>query len=612
MKIPSLSRLHVLAGGGLLALLVFASGFLLPSGVAHAVLYAPVVLVMLWSPRRVDALAAGALCTLLTAAGFLLPNRWSAGGVTEHANAALALLAIWITAGGVYLRQGAERVRSELQSVLDIAIEGVITIDRTGRIIGMNSASERMFGYEPGELTGRNVRVLMPPPYRDEHDGYLSRYLSTGQRRIIGIGREVVGLRKDGSTFPLDLAVGEWSDGATRFTASLRDLTEHRNMEQEVRQAQKLEAIGRLAGGIAHDFNNLLMGIVSCCRIAEQSSDAGEVQAQVREIRAASERGAGLTRQLLTFSRRSELVPEPVLVDEVVERLETMLGRLLGEHVELRVELRAGHARVLIDPSQVEQVLMNLAINSRDAMQQRGHLTVRTAVVTCQEAGVGGLGGVGIGRYVALEVADDGSGMTEEVKARAFDPFYTTKPPTEGTGLGLSTVYGVARQVGGHVHLVSTLGRGTTITLHLPVTEVEPAPRLSGQSPEQRARDGGRITVLVVEDDRLVRAGVRHILAGMGHTVLLASDGAQALRVCEEHPGRIDLLLTDILMPGMTGGELAREVAARLPGVRTLFMSALPNDVLVEQGRIAEGQPSLQKPFSDEELAAGVRAVLCG
>jgi CheY-like chemotaxis protein len=336
------------------------------------------------------------------------------------------------------------------------------------------------------------------------------------------------------------------------------------------------------------------------------------VQAQVREIRAASERGAGLTRQLLTFSRRSELVPEPVLVDEVVERLETMLARLLGEHVELRVELRAGHARVLIDPSQVEQVLMNLAINSRDAMRQRGHLAVRTAVVTCQEPGVGGLGGVGIGRYVALEVADDGSGMSEEVKARAFDPFYTTKPPTEGTGLGLSTVYGIARQVGGHVHLVSALGRGTTITLHLPVTEVEPPPRLGGQSPEQRVRDGGGITVLVVEDDRLVRAGVRHILAGMGHSVLLASDGAQALRICEEHPGRIDLLLTDILMPGMTGGELAREVAARLPGVRTLFMSALPNDVLVEQGRIAEGQLSLQKPFSDEELAAGVRAVLSG
>ncbi len=448
----------------------------------------------------------------------------------------------------------------------------------------------------------------MPPPYREEHDGYLARYLATGTRRIIGIGREVIGLRKNGTTFPLDLGVGEWSDDAPMFTASLRDLTEHRRMESEVRQAQKLEAIGRLAGGIAHDFNNLLMGIVSCCRIAESSKGSAEGQAQVREIRAASERGAALTRQLLTFSRRSELAPEPVLIDEVIERLETMLSRVLGEHVELRVKLGASHARVLIDPGQVEQVLMNLAINSRDAMDQRGHLDVRTSVATCQEPGVGGLGGIGVGRYVALEVADDGSGMTEEVKARAFDPFFTTKPPTHGTGLGLSTVYGIARHVGGHVHVDSEVGQGPTIALHLPVTESEPVPRL--RDPDKSARSAGPCTILVVEDDRLVRAGVRHILAGMGHTVLLASDGIEALRLCEEHPTRIDLLLTDILMPGMTGGELAREIAARLPGIHTLFMSALPNDVLVDQGRIEEGQLSIQKPFSDEELVAGVRYAL--
>jgi CheY-like chemotaxis protein len=219
---------------------------------------------------------------------------------------------------------------------------------------------------------------------------------------------------------------------------------------------------------------------------------------------------------------------------------------------------------------------------------------------------------VGVGRYVALQVADDGSGMTEEVKVRAFDPFFTTKPPTEGTGLGLSTVYGIARQVGGHVHLASDVGKGTTITLHLPVTEAEPAPRLRTAGAVQLPNGTANGTILVVEDDRLVRAGVRHILSQMGFEVLLASGGAEALRVCEEHPGRIDLLLTDILMPGMTGGELAREVAARLPGVRTLFMSALPNDVLVDQGRIEEGQPSIQKPFTDEELAAGIRGALAG
>jgi PAS domain S-box-containing protein len=610
MPRKTLTRRSVLGLGGVLTLLVFGSSFLLPPGVAHAVLYAPVVVAMLWSPRRTDALLAGAACTLLTLASHLGLHGWRMDGITSYANVILALLAIWITAAGVYLRQVAGDVRSELRSVLDIAIEGVITIDKTGRILSMNAASLRMFGYEAGEVLGQNVRMLMPAPYREEHDGYLARYLATGQARIIGIGREVVGLRKDGSTFPFDLGVGEWSDGDTMFTASLRDLTEHRRLESEVRQAQKLEAIGRLAGGIAHDFNNLLMGIVSCCRIAEASAEPSSARAQIGEIRAASERGAALTRQLLTFSRRGELAPEPVLVDEVIERFETMISRLLGEHVELRVTLRAPHARVLIDPGQVEQVLMNLAINSRDAMSQRGRLEVRTSVVTCHEPGVGGAGGVGVGRYVALAVSDDGSGMSEEVKARAFDPFFTTKPPTEGTGLGLSMVYGIARQVGGHVHLASELGKGTTITLHLPLTEAEMGPRLQREVAKQQGGEPVRGTILVVEDDRLVRAGVRHILTEMGFTVLLAPGGADALRLCEEHPGHIDLLLTDILMPGMTGGELAREVAARLPGVRALFMSALPNDVLVEQGRIEAGQPSLQKPFSDEDLAAGIRAAL--
>jgi hypothetical protein len=334
----------------------------------------------------------------------------------------------------------------------------------------------------------------------------------------------------------------------------------------------------------------------------------------LEEIQRAAERGAAFTGQLLTFSRRREITPEPVLIDAVVEGLETMLRRLLGEEIELSVKLRAHHARVMIDPIQVEQILMNLAINSRDAMNQRGSLRVRTQVQTCDEAGVGGAGGVGVGRYILIEVHDDGSGMTDDVQAKAFDPFFTTKPPGEGTGLGLSTVYGLVRQCGGHLHLATAPGEGTRIAVHLPITEASSTPRMGaalGQGPEEaRSSEASTGTILLVEDDRLVRAGVRHLLVEMGHEVLVAGGGADALRICEEYPGEIDLLLTDIMMPGMTGVELAREVSARLPGVRRLFMSALPQEVLVEQGSLEEGEPAILKPFTDEQLAAAVAGQL--
>jgi PAS domain S-box-containing protein len=608
------SRARVLALAGVAALAVFLSDFASPVGFVHAILYVPVVLPTMWSPRRNDPFLVAALCTVLGALGAVLHP--GAGGTAwePELNAAAAAAAIWITAAGVRLRMStAIELRdseSELDAILQTAIDGVITIDESGIVKSANPAAAAMFGYERSELIGNNVKMLMPSPTRDEHDGYLKRYVDTGKANIIGIGREVVGLRKDRTTVPIDLSISEWRDGSTMFTAILRDLSERRRMEAEIRQAQKLEAIGRLSGGIAHDFNNLLMGILSCGRIAKASEDPAEPRRQIDEILAAAERGAALTRQLLTFSRRKDLSPEPVLVDEVVEQLETMLARLLGEHVELLVELRARHGLVLIDPGQVEQILLNLVINSRDAMGERGRLTVRTSVETCAEAGVGGGGGVGVGRYVRLEVGDDGCGMAEDVRAKAFDPFFTTKPPTEGTGLGLSTVYGLVRQCGGHVHLDTAPGEGTRIALHLPITEAVPTPRLRKAPPKALGSANGRGTILLVEDDRLVRAGVRHILEGLGYEVLLAACGADALRICEEHPGAIDLLLTDILMPGMTGGELAREVSARLPGVRRLYMSALPGEVLIEQGRIEEGAVSVLKPFSADDLAAAVLAAL--
>jgi PAS domain S-box-containing protein len=602
----------------LASLFVFASGFFTPPSVAHAILYVPAVVSSMWSPRRSDPFFIGGLCTLLALGGVAVYPDAVGMEASAMVNMALAILAIWITAFGVRLRMTSEQELSDsdshLRAILETAIDGVVTIDERGLITSINPAGEEMFGYARGELLGRNVKQLMPAPFEEEHDGYIQAYLDSGQRKIIGIGREVVGLRKDRTTIPLDLGVSEWSDGRPRFTAILRDLSDRRQLEAEMRQAQKLEALGRFTGGIAHDFNNLLMGVTSCCRIARTSGDPEEVVRQLEEIQRAAERGAAFTGQLLTFSRRREITPEPVLIDAVVEGLETMLRRLLGEEIELSVKLRAHHARVMIDPIQVEQILMNLAINSRDAMNQRGSLRVRTQVQTCDEAGVGGAGGVGVGRYILIEVHDDGSGMTDDVQAKAFDPFFTTKPPGEGTGLGLSTVYGLVRQCGGHLHLATAPGEGTRIAVHLPITEASSTPRMGaalGQGPEEaRSSEASTGTILLVEDDRLVRAGVRHLLVEMGHEVLVAGGGADALRICEEYPGEIDLLLTDIMMPGMTGVELAREVSARLPGVRRLFMSALPQEVLVEQGSLEEGEPAILKPFTDEQLAAAVAGQL--
>ncbi len=605
------SRQKVLLVAIVAALLVFVTGFSSPTGVAHAILYVPVVVASMWSTRRSDPLMLAGLCTALAAVGAELHPEAESLGVHVWINTALAGLAIWITAAGVRLRMSTEQElresEEEMRAVLNTAIDGVITSDEWGVITSINPAAEEIFGYSHGELDRANISVLMPSPFSEEHDAYVKRYLKTGEKKIIGVGREVVGLRKDGEEVPLELGVSEWGDGGRRFTAILRDLTDRRRLEAEIRQGQKLEAIGQLAGGIAHDFNNLLMGVIGCCRIARSSENTEEIKAQVIEVHGAAERGAVLTRQLLNFSRRKDLSPEPVLIDEVITRLKDMLARLLTENFDLHIDLQAPSARVLIDPGQVEQILMNLAINGRDALGERGHLRVETAVESCEEIGLGG-GGGDPRTYVKLEITDNGCGMTEEVQAKAFDPFFTTKAPTEGTGLGLSTVYGLVRHCGGHIHLTSAPGKGTNIKLHLPTTDVEITPREAPKRAERQGTPGK--TILVVEDDRLVRAGLGHLLRELGYEVLLATCGAEALSLCEERAQEINLVLTDILMPGMSGGELVGEIGTRYPKMQHLFMSALPTEVLIERGNIAEGEASILKPCSDEDLAEAIAIAL--
>ncbi|RME76005.1 MAG: PAS domain S-box protein [Planctomycetota bacterium] len=782
----------------------------------------------------------------------------------------------------------AEHRAAELAAILETAVDGIVTIDVEGRIRSFNPAAERIFGYRASEVLGRNVSLLMPSPWAEEHDAYIRRYLETGQARIIGIGREVEGLRKDGTRFPCELAVTEVRSGARRvFTAFVRDLTarervrealrrerdfaqrliellpavvvlldragrlercnrhferlcgaaareaagcdwfetflapegreaaraafaraleateptralaplqvgqarrheiewhatgvpdadggvrrvlavgldvservqaarrleaqvaitralehartleeaqgevlaalghalrwprielwstdaegrareriggfphadasgpslgfppgaeapfgqarsgprwwarlesggrtwsavavpiatrkgrcgalwlfapperslreseaemlaafaaqlgdfvERRALEAEFRQAQKLEAVGRLAAGIAHDFKNLLMGIRGCAALMEADRDDPVARRRfVQEIATAVDRGIELTDQLLAFSRRRPEVARAVEVDAEIEASAGLIRSLAGEEVSVAIELEAAGARVLAEPGHVQQIVMNLVTNARDAMPRGGRLLLRTRRTAQPEGWSPAEPDSAARACVEITVRDEGCGMDPETRAHAFDPFFTTKGPGEGSGLGLSTVYGIVRQLGGSIELESEPARGTTVRIVLPLAQQLPedeAQLTAGQGAERRpaASWAGR-RVLVVEDEPLVRMTAVEFLEGLGCAAIEASSAEQALeRIDRERPA-LDLVLTDMVLPGMGGPQLATELRERYPGLPAVFMSAYPPDLLVEQGRLAAGTPALEKPFDERALAAAL------
>jgi PAS domain S-box-containing protein len=492
--------------------------------------------------------------------------------------------------------------------VLEAAVDGVLTIDEVGGIVAVNPAAERLFGYAAEEILGHNVTLLMPPPFRDEHHRYLTNYLTTGERRIIGIGREVVGQRKDGSTFPMYLAVGEALAGGQRlFTGIVRDLTERKRLEEQLIHAQRVEALGELAGGIAHDFNNLLAVIQGSSEMAlERPRGDDRHRRALERIRQAAERGARLTGQLLAFSRRDVAAPSVIDLNQGIEGMRELLGRLISEEIALKFRLTASPSTVEIDPSHLDQILMNLVVNAGAAMSSGGRLKIETQAVWLNGDGKAKTLGLPPNRYIVLVVEDTGTGIHPEHLPRVFEPFFTTKAAGRGTGLGLATVQAIVSRRGGAVSVQSRQGEGTRFEIYLPHVAGSPA-RSVQEAADSPVPIGG--SILLVEDDELVREMVSEVLEADGHSVRAEASPDDAL-LAARSTGAIDLLLTDVVMPGMTGVELANRLRRTHPRLRVLFMSGYTDAHLEARGQPESGFDLIRKPFSTPALTARVAEIL--
>ena len=512
-----------------------------------------------------------------------------------------------------------EAQAAKLRGILELAVIAIVTIDDKGLIESINPATERLFGYNAAELISRNVKVLMPEPYKAEHDRYIDNYLKTGLRKIIGIGREVSGRRKDGTTFPLHLSVSAFeADGRRYFTGMIHDLSDRKHVEEALReserrfaQVQKMEAVGQLTGGIAHDFNNMLLVITGNLELLEQHLDGDVPKELLKAAQDAADLGSKLTDQLLTFARRRHMDAQVIQLNDLVVRITDMLRRTLGEHITLSTSLAREVWATRADPGQFQSAIVNMAVNARDAMPKGGKLVVETRNMTFDADHADFQSELKPGDYVQLSISDTGGGIPPEVRDRVFEPFFTTKEKGRGTGLGLAMVYGFVKQSGGHVTIYSEVGHGTTFNLYFPRADGAPCDSASIKT-TGHVDPLARETILVVEDDERVRQLTITRLKMIGYQVLAAGDGPKALDILRRSDA-VDLVFTDLIMPGgLSGRDVAIRARQLKPGIKVILTSGYAEELVHAEELQREQLKVLRKPYHQTDLVLVLREVLGG
>ncbi|MFB3917106.1 MAG: PAS domain S-box protein [Terriglobales bacterium] len=557
------------------------------------------------------------------------PERWGALAIYSADPEAfdaremelLTELAANVSYGLRSLREQKERQLAEIalrklsrqnELLLNSAGEGIVGLDPEGRITFINAAAANLLGWKPEELIGRSSHQTFHSKDREGraypeaqcpvcaafHDGVVHQSASEGF------------WRRDGTWFPIEVVSTPVSEngGVVGAVLVFKDITERQLLQEQLLQAQKMEAIGQLAGGVAHDFNNLLMVIGSYSELLMDKLTDEQLRRQTEQIRKAAKRASALTSQLLAFSRKQVLAPQFLNLNDIVHESAKMLPRLIGENIQVKLSLAPQLTTVKADPVQVEQVIMNLVINARDAMPKGGKLVIETADVEVGEPYSRLHTSVTPGKYVMLAISDTGLGIDPALQARVFEPFFTTKERGKGTGLGLSTVYGIIKQSGGHIFLYSEVGRGTTFKIYLPAAAAEPRSLAAESPPEAELQGTG--TILVVEDEEAVRRATVEFLESRGYHILEAENGEHGLRVAGEHRGEIDLLLTDVVLPAMSGPDLAQKLLDSHPAIKVLYMSGYTETAILEQAGENMAAIFLQKPFTFAALSEKIRKVL--
>jgi PAS domain S-box-containing protein len=502
--------------------------------------------------------------------------------------------------------------RSEklLAALLESASQGIVSIDRRGRIVLANRRAEEMFGYNREEMLGARIELLLPEAKRAAHSRERDQYFQQPHARPMGIGLDLSGRRSDGKEFPVEVSLSYIEvDGEFFGIAFVSDISQRKALEAQLLHAQKMEAVGRLAGGVAHDFNNMLTVVSGYNRmILDELSPMDPLRGYAEEILKAADRAGALTNQLLAFSRRQVMQPRVISVNDVLGGTQKMLQRLIGEDVQLNLSLAAELGNIKADPNHIEQAIVNLVVNARDAMPTGGTITIETSNTQLDENYSKTHLGVKPGEFVMIAVSDTGHGMDSATRQHIFEPFFTTKARGKGTGLGLATVYGMVKQSGGDIWVYSELGQGTTFKLYFPRVMEGIVPESAGTARPER-RDGSE-TILLVEDEKAVRDLTARMLKQLGYTPLSAASGAEAIEISRSFTGQISLLVTDVVMPQMSGRQVADALVNTRPGLRVLYLSGYTENAVVHHGVLETGVDFLPKPFTREVLGQKIREVL--